>query len=178
MTDVFTPEIEILREQFSDAAKRYPGLQCWIATWHTSSKEPVFCSSGAVCGRGGLRGGGYRHYSWYSGGEMRFRGCGCGYGVSDQTIGIIHHRMDEEANHAQLFGVARSTTPKSCVVCCCRLDTSGRSSAAQQWFTLPQEPACAPAYAVPVQPSQTHLPGHALQSRCPGHPRWDGMVGT
>ena len=44
MTDVFTPEIEILREQFSDAAKRYPGLQCTIATWHTSNKEPVFCS--------------------------------------------------------------------------------------------------------------------------------------
>jgi hypothetical protein len=44
MTDVFTPEIEILREQFSDAAKRYPGLQCTIATWHTSCKEPVFCS--------------------------------------------------------------------------------------------------------------------------------------
>ncbi|RKY10780.1 MAG: hypothetical protein DRP56_00125 [Planctomycetota bacterium] len=50
MTDVFTPEIEILREQFSDAAKRYPGLQCWIATWHTSCEEPVFCSSGKQAG--------------------------------------------------------------------------------------------------------------------------------
>ena len=46
MTDVFAPEIEILREQFSDAAKRYPGLQCYIATWPTSNKEPVFCNSG------------------------------------------------------------------------------------------------------------------------------------
>ena len=50
MTDVFTPEIEILREQFSDAAKRYPGLQCTIATWHTSCKEPVFCDSGKQAG--------------------------------------------------------------------------------------------------------------------------------
>jgi hypothetical protein len=50
MTDVFTPEIEILREQFSDAAKRYPGLQCWIATWHTSCKEPVFCGRGKQTG--------------------------------------------------------------------------------------------------------------------------------
>jgi hypothetical protein len=50
MTDVTAAEIEILREQFSDAAKRYPGLQCWIATWHTSNKEPVFCSSGKQTG--------------------------------------------------------------------------------------------------------------------------------
>jgi hypothetical protein len=50
MTDVLAPEIEILREQFSDAAKRYPGLRCYIATWHTSNREPVFCSSGKQTG--------------------------------------------------------------------------------------------------------------------------------
>lgn len=51
MTDVLAAEIEILREQFSDAAKRYPGLQCCIATWHISNKEPVFCSSNKQTGR-------------------------------------------------------------------------------------------------------------------------------
>ena len=51
MSHVLAPEIEILREQFNNAAKRYPGLQCTIAAWHTSNKEPVFCSSGKQAGR-------------------------------------------------------------------------------------------------------------------------------